>query len=1027
MLLLRCIRYLMLNSLSRSFVRVLPDARAFRLMGAMIGTTLCLANLVAAQEKPIDFGLQIRPILAEHCFHCHGPDPAHREADLRLDEESSAKGLRDGKQAIADRSPNTSEIINRIESHDPDLVMPPPSARKTVTPAQRDLLKAWIAQGAQWGPHWSLTPPKHSPLPQASEDPWAKTPVDAWILQAMRTRGLEPAPPATLETLARRLSLDLIGLPPEPRRLEQLLQESKHDRAAAIEHFVNDLLKSPSFGEHWARLWLDLARYADTKGYEKDLKRDLWPYRDWVIQAFNEDMPYDRFTIEQLAGDLLDQPSTSQRIATAFHRATLSNDEGGTDDEEFRIAAVKDRVDTTMQVWMGLTMGCAKCHSHKYDPISMEDYYSFYAIWNQTEDADRYDDEPRMPIPSFDQQSQLASLQSERQRLNAEIDKARVDSQALIDQRWTIAQPTSVDSESHAALIIESDSSVRAVADRPATDTYVLEVKLPPGTYQALRLEALMAKANPEDPAPRLGLNSKDPNFVVNSLELLQGASQTRISLKAKKVSFEQNGWPLTGAVDEDPKTGWAISPKQQQNHWAILELAEPLVVPDPKGDNPADPEHKIVVRIVQSYGGHLLMHRVRVAFAADAKIPLVVEELPEVEAIAKRSQELDKQIQALRDAIPKLPVMRELASASRRETRLHRRGSFLDPGDSLPPALPRLFESESASAPDRLAAAPDRLAAARWLVDRNNPLTPRVAANRVWAQLFGRGIVETEEDFGSQGTLPTHPELLDWLAIEYRDSQAWSLKGFLRTIVLSNTYQQSYAQDPVRMEKDPRNLWLSHSPHYRLSAEVVRDQALSVAGLLSDKRGGAPVMPPQPEGLWRSTYSGAQWITSPGEDRFRRGIYTFWKRTTPYPSMEVFDATTREVCQIRRITTNTPLQALVTLNDPVYVEASVAMAMRWMTSSQSDTDRMRVGFASALARPIDEAELQRLMLLLQRARKYFEASPDAAKALLSDMPFATRPEGAAEDDSRFSAVETAAWSMVTSAILNLDEMLTRP
>jgi hypothetical protein len=529
-----------------------------------------------------------------------------------------------------------------------------------------------------------------------------------------------------------------------------------------------------------------------------------------------------------------------------------------------------------------------------------------------------------------------------------------------------------------------------------------------------------MAKASPEDPAPRLGLNSKDPNFVVNSLELFQGASQTRIGLKAKKVSFEQNGWPLTGAVDDDPKTGWAISPKQQQNHWAILEFAEPLVVPENKGDNLANPEHKIVVRIVQSYGGHLLMHRVRVAFAADAKVPLVVEELPEVEAIAKRSQELDQQIQSLRDAIPKLPIMRELASASRRETRLHRRGSFLDPGDSLSPALPRLFEAESTSTPDRLTAA-------RWLVHRNNPLTPRVAANRIWAQLFGRGIVETEEDFGSQGTLPTHPELLDWLALEYRDSQDWSLKGFLRTIVLSNTYQQAFVQDPVRMEKDPRNLWLSHSPHYRLSAEVVRDQALAVAGLLSHKRGGVPVMPPQPEGLWRSTYSGAQWITSPGEDRFRRGIYTFWKRTTPYPSMEVFDATTREVCQIRRIATNTPLQALVTLNDPVYVEASVAMAMRWMASSQSDTDRMRIGFASALARPIDEPELQRLMLLLGRARKYFEASPDAAKALLSDMPFATRPEGTKEDDPQWAAGELAAWSMVTSAILNLDEMLTRP
>ena len=962
----------------------------------------------AQENSEIDFGLQIRPILAEHCFHCHGPDPAHREADLRLDEEESAKTLRDGKRAIAASDPNASEILHRIASDDPDLVMPPPSARKTVTPAQRELLLKWIEQGARWGNQWSLNKPKIAPLPESAKDPWGKHPIDAWILQAMRDRGLEPAPPAPPEVLARRLSLDLVGLPPESHRVARFVEEIQQGRSVAIARYVDELLQSPSFGEHWARIWLDLARYADTKGYEKDLKRDLWPYRDWVIQALNDDMPYDRFTIEQLAGDLLDQPTNSQKIATAFHRATLSNDEGGTDDEEFRIAAVKDRVDTTLQVWMGLTAGCAKCHSHKYDPISMEDYYSFYAIWNQTEDADRYDDEPRMPVPSFEQQSQLASLQSERQRLTSQLDRAQLENQALVEQRWTLAKPTAVDSESHAALFIEEDSSVRAAADRPATDTYILEVTLPPGTYHALRIEALMAKATPEDPSPRLGLNSKDPNFVINSLEVLHGPTQARVGLKAKKVSFEQNGWPLTGAVDDDSKTGWAISPKQQQSHWGILELAQPLVVSEKVGDA----EEKLVVRIVQSYGGHLMLHRVRIAFATDATVPLIVEELPAVEAIAKRSQELDKQIQSLRESIPKLPVMRELASASKRQTRLHRRGSFLDPGDALSPALPRLFDAEEAGVPDRLAAA-------RWLVDPRNPLTPRVAVNRVWGQIFGRGIVETEEDFGSQGMLPTHPELLDWLAIEYRDTKHWSLKELLKTIVSTNTYQQAYVQDEQRKERDPRNLWMSYSPRFRLSAEVVRDQALEVAGLLSRKRGGAPVMPPQPEGLWRSTYSGAQWITSPGEDRFRRGIYTFWKRTTPYPSMEVFDATTREVCQIRRIATNTPLQALVTLNDPVYVEAAVGMAKRWMSSSDSQSDRIRTGFAQALCRPIEPDELERLMLLLSRAKEHFEASPDSAKALLSDIPFAS------EGEVRPS--ELAAWSMVTSAILNLDEMLMRP
>jgi len=1017
------------------------------LVGLCVQSSLIAQSVTEKLTAPlIDFGLQIRPILAEHCFHCHGPDPAHREADLRLDEETSAKALRDGKQAIVASEPNSSEMLHRIVSDDPELVMPPPSARKMVTPAQRELLRKWIEQGAHWGSQWSLNAPKTAPLPESAKDPWGKHPIDAWILQAMRDRGLEPAPPAPPEVLARRLSLDLVGLPPSSHRVARFAQEIQQGRSVAIARYVDELLQSPSFGEHWARIWLDLARYADTKGYEKDLKRDLWPYRDWVIQALNDDMPYDRFTIEQLAGDLLEQPTTSQRIATAFHRATLSNDEGGTDDEEFRIAAVKDRVDTTLQVWMGLTMGCAKCHTHKYDPISIEDYYRFYAIWNQTEDADRYDDEPRMPVPSFEQQSKLAILQADRVRITEELEKARVANQSAIDQRWTIAKPISVDSESHAPLFIEEDMSVRASDQRPATDTYILEMELPPGVYKALRIEALMAKSTPEDAAPRLGINVKDPNFVINTLEVFNGpvfngTDKSAVVLKARKGSFEQAGWPLAAAVDTDQATGWAVSPKQQQPHWGVFDLAEPLIIegsPEGVQEGPADsqatdrpksslPKSKVTVRIVQSYGGHLLLHRVRVGFAQDSSLPLFVEEMPEVESIAKRSKELDQQIQSLRDAIPKLPVMRELAAASKRQTRLHRRGSFLDPGDVLSPALPQIFDADSSVSGQRAALGaggadslvPDRLAAARWLVDPRNPLTPRVAVNRVWGQLFGRGIVETEEDFGSQGMLPTHPELLDWLAIEYRDTKHWSLKEILRTIVSTNTYQQAYVQDEQRKERDPRNLWMSYSPRFRLSAEVVRDQALEVAGLLSRKRGGAPVMPPQPEGLWRSTYSGAQWITSSGEDRFRRGIYTFWKRTTPYPSMEVFDATTREVCQIRRIATNTPLQALVTLNDPVYVEAAVGMAKRWMSSSESDTDRIRAGFAQALCRPIEPDELERLMLLLGRAKEHFETSPDSAKALLSDMPFVI------EADVRPS--ELAAWSMVASAILNLDEMLMRP
>ena len=1009
------------------FVSKLRASWISRLFGCLVAiTSIAWSGLgpVEAQQtgqgalKSIDFGLEIRPILSEHCFHCHGPDAAHRQADLRLDEEASSKLEREGKRAVAAGSPEQSEILRRIESHDPDLVMPPPSARKTVTPQQRDLLKRWIQEGAAWGNHWSLEPPRRRAPPEFPKDAWAKSPIDAWVLESMKRQGLSPAPSADPYTLVRRLWLDLVGLHPERPRVERFIAEYQLDRNRAIESMVEELLIHPGFGEHWGRLWLDLARYADTKGYEKDLTRDLWPYRDWVIHALNDDMPYDQFTVEQLAGDLLESPTMAQRIATAFHRTTLSNDEGGTDDEEFRIAAVKDRVDTTLQVWMGLTMGCAKCHSHKYDPIAIEDYYKFYAIFNQTEDADRYDDEPKLSIPSDLQQAELESLQKQRQERVADLDRIRGESQSAIDAKWTIAQAVSATAESQVGLVIEPDRSIRALADRPATDVYQLEFELPPGRYQVLKLDAMMAKVQAQDASERLGLNAADPNFVINELQVVvktidgSETKERKIALGPLKASFEQNSWPLKGAVDEDPKTGWAVSPKQKQAHWGIFEFAEAIEL---------KPTDRVGISIVQSYGNHLMLHRFRVSLSQE-KEDLALEDVQDVKLAAGKLQELDKQIQGLMGTIPKLPILKELAGAAQRKTRVHKRGSFLDPGDEVPPALLPLFDaggSRDGLTDVKLDQAPDRLSAARWIVSPSNPLTARVAVNRVWAQLFGRGMVETEEDFGATGSLPSHPELLDTLAMEYRDSMRWSLKSLLRSIVLSNTYQQAYVFDELRAQRDPRNVWLSRAPHFRLSAEVIRDQALGASGLLSTKLGGPPVMPPQPEGLWRSTYSGAKWVTSPGQDRFRRGIYTFWKRTTPYPSMELFDATTREVCQIRRITTNTPLQALVTLNDPVYVEASIAMAIRWLAQTQSPIDRISQGFAAAMVRPIEASELDRFEKLLDRAREYFHQNPDSARALLANYPESIDPT--------IDVQELAAWSMLTSALLNLDEFLTRP
>jgi hypothetical protein len=778
-----------------------------------------VAGAGGAAAEPVRYGRDVLPILSAKCFACHGPDEEGRQADLRLDLEADAKADRDSGRVIVPGNPDASELLIRVTSSNADVVMPPGDSHKPLTAEQIEVLRRWIAEGAAWGRHWSFEPVVRPRVPPAAADgPPPASPIDAFVAARLAEEGLairEPAPP---HTLARRLALDLIGLPPDPAAAEAF---AAAPTPAAYEKLVDDLLARPQFGEHWARMWLDLARYADTKGYEKDLGRTMWPYRDWVVEALNADMPLDLFTEEQLGGDLLPEadPDTTRRrqVATAFHRNTMSNDEGGTDDEEFRVAAVKDRIDTTVQVWMGLTMGCAKCHTHKYDPISLHDYYAFYAIFDQTEDADRGDDEPRLAMLSPEERA-------ERERLKQEVDLA---------ERELKAQPT-------------------------------------PDT--------------PEWKAAR---------------EKAEAAKQAR------------------------------------NRHEQSLTL---------------------------------------------------------------------------------LPIMREVPAEKRRITKIHNRGNFLDPGEPVTAAVLAAFGPLPEGAPA------DRLGVARWLVSPDNPLTPRVWANRVWARLFGTGIVETEEDFGALGSAPSHPELLDWLAAEYRDG-GWSLKKLVKTIVMSDTYRQRSDVTPALAAADPRNLLLSRGGRYRLSAETVRDQALAVAGLLSPKLGGPPVMPPQPAGLWRSIYNTKTWVDAEGEDRYRRGLYTYLKRTTPYPSFTTFDAGSGEICQVRRIRTNTPLQALVTLNDPVYLEAAASLAARMATDAAgrplADPAALAArGLGLALVRPLRPGEADPLVRLMRDARQRFTADPAAADALI-DASRAQVPAAAAPQD-------VAARIVAASAILNLDEFLTR-
>ena len=789
---------------------------------------LSVVLLAGAVDAPINFSLQIRPILSEKCFHCHGPDEAHREAKLRLDIESAAKEIRDGHAAIVPGKPQNSLVWQRIATSDNDDIMPPLKAHRPMSDSEKSLIKQWIQQGAVWGQHWAF-----EPLTVAASLPSGSAAIDVLVAEQQQARGLSFAPPATPQVLARRLAFDLVGLPPTPVRADDFARAYAQQPDKAVAAYVDELLAAPTFGEHWARMWLDLARYADTRGYEKDNARQMWLYREWVINALNADMPFDQFTIEQLAGDLLPKPTQEQLIATAFHRNTMTNDEGGTDNEEFRTVAVKDRVDTTGQVWLGLTVGCAKCHSHKYDPITQADYYRLYAIFNQTVDADLWDDAPLLSLPTPEQSAVTNEL----------AEKVKAAKKILDDLR-------------------KDDS-----------------------------------KASRKD--------------------------------------------------DETPE------------------------------DTPA---------------------------IAEAK---------------KKLKDIKGQVTKMSGEVKSVLIMRELSADKKRETVIHERGNFLSKGAKVEPAVLPLPGLPSLPMETKA----NRLETARWLVAVDNPLTPRVTANRIWARLFGVGLVDTEEDFGSLGSLPSHPALLDFLAVTYRDTSRWSLKQLLRTMVLSRTYQQACVFDAQRQLRDPNNRWLSRGARQRLTAEQLRDQALFVSGLLSAKMGGRSVMPQQPDGLWRSTYNESTWKTPANEDQYRRGLYTFWKRTTPYPSMETFDAGSREVCQIRRIHTNTPLQALVTLNDPVYLEAAAHLAQQMCAASADPRQRAEFGLRRVLIRPVSSSEIDVVMSAYNAAFTSFATTPANGSALLAA---AHLPTANGQTTNSQTTSELAAWTVAANVLLNLDEMLSR-
>ncbi len=959
--------------------------------------SLCLSQVHSlSADDSIRFGQDVLPILSTNCFACHGPDESVRKGNLRLDIEQDAKAAHDSGVTIVPGNPDESILIQRILSTDADVVMPPPDSHNQLKPEQIATLKQWIKEGAVWGRHWSFEPivrPEGSAVDSVAA-------IDAIVEKSLSEKQLKLSPAASPHQLIRRVALDLTGVPPTVEMADAFAANLTND---AYEKLVDNLLQNPQFGEHWARVWMDLARYADTKGYEKDLGRTMWPYRDWLVNSINSDMPLDQMTVEQLAGDLIPNATTDQLIATAFHRNTMSNDEGGTDDEEFRTIAVKDRVDTTLQVWMGLTAGCAKCHSHKYDPISQHEYYGLYAIFNQTQDADRYDDAPTFEIPT-------PAIDEERSRINARItelkDKLAAAEQASSkaeESDWNFGPVSEAASDNAATLTVQDDNSILATGTNPQEDVYTLTLPVKAGRHTVFRVEVLTEKF--PDGQVGVGRNPRDPNFVLSELEveLLTDGEARRLMLTNARADYSQDGWPVANALDGDKKTGWAVSPRQRERHAALFAFAEPLQL---------DTDAKLRITMRQHYGDSLVLRRFRVATSG---LDADTIELPQPSADERRViDELaaaNKELADLNSRLPRIPVLRALEESKQRVTKIHRRGNFLDQGDVVTATLPAAFH--------KLDAEPslNRMAMAKWLMSRENTLTARVWANRIWARVFGIGIVETEEDFGALGALPTHPELLDLLASEYRDN-GWSLKKLLKTIVMSHTYRQSSEVTAKLREVDPRNQLLSRGPRFRLSGETVRDESLAVAGLLSKKMGGPPVMPPQPDGLWRSTYNGQKWVNAEGEDRFRRALYTYLKRTTPYPSMTTFDAGSGEVCQIRRIRTNTPLQALVTLNDPVYLEAAGALAAAMATADGDASTKAAVGLRRALIRPLHRGEILPLIKLHQDASQEYSALNEEAEVLIKSAGTKT-PEG-------LSNAEYAAWIVVANTILNLDEFLTK-
>lgn len=949
---------------------------------ALFATASALPGATAAPAT--DFNRDIRPLFARHCTACHGGVKAAGKLSLVYRDKALAPA-KSGEVPIIPGDPDKSEIMRRVLSTDEDEVMPRPDHGPRLNEKEIATLRQWIKEGAKWSEHWSFVPPTEPPQPKLKNKSWPKTVADQFILAPIEAAGLKPSPEATPAEWLRRVSLDLIGLPPTPAEYDAFLKDRRKNAAAAKARVVDRLLASPQFGERWASVWLDLARYSDTFGFEKDPHRDIWPWRDWVIRAFNADLPFDQFTIKQLAGDLLPNPSADDILATAFHRNTQNNTEGGTDDEEYRTVAVLDRVNTTWTTWNATTFGCVQCHAHPYDPYPQRDYYRFAAFFDNTEDCDQNDDYPRWMFPEDTaKREEAARLQRESRRLREKLnDDARSVAAKVTDWKPLVAKKAVA---TGGKLTIGANGRIDASGTLPISVKYTNVVPAIAG-MTALKIDILPESDNPKNAPERGQIFSK-----LTASLVVPGASNQVVKLQDVIVDY------LAGPFDPrkvlEGGGGLGSYPTMTTPRWGIIVLEKPLEAPAGATLELVF-EHGIAAN--SSVQGCPLKHFV-LSYSQDNKLTDFVNSGARSDAIAswRAAGFALKKLSG-----PSVPVIVERTKPAARETRVFIRGNRLTRDEAVLPGIPDIVQPPKTSDPM------NRLDMARWLVSDLNPLAARVLANRLWAEMFGRGIVETLEDFGTSGAKPSHPELLDHLALRLRGEFKWSVKQFLRELALSATYGQTAKSTPVLLENDAANHLFARGPRSRLTAEMVRDQALSVSGLLSTKQFGPPVFPPQPDGIWSTVYSGDKWNTATNENRFRRAVYTYSRRTAGYPLFLTFDAPMRDFCTARRIPSNTPLQALTAMNDPAFIEMAQALAGRMAKDGGSVKRQIERGCRLLTLDKPPRMMIDSLAKLYEGALADYRADKETA-ARLGETP------------------EKAALVLVANTLLNLDSSLTR-